>query len=660
MVVTESMAISAVNITRTSLNLRTVSLLESLRQNTLKIFLEQNRLATGNKLAAPSENPVEGLLAVQMTEVLDRQDQILKNIRYADSFLSATDSAISEISQLLTDAHSIALETVNSFTSQAERDAMAEVVKHIIRELVTVGNRSLGDVYMFGGQQTRTMPFVEEYGGVVYRGDTGSLTSHVDRFLDAPFNVSGDELFGALSGQVTGWVDLNPALTDDTRLRDVSGTTGNGIDTSGLLRISLDSPAISFTVDLSTADTVGDVIDLINEAAGQAGLAVGPGLDFNASYNADASGLQIAVGAGNVTVEDVGGGVTARDLGLSGTAAGAIVGADLNPRLTPMTTIGSLFGGAGATLGSIIIRNGTLSATVDLSSAVTMQDVLNAINGARAEVTAEINPAGTGINIVNRVSGLEMTVGEAGDGTGTAELLGIRSFHAGTALSDLNGGRGVEFRAGRSDLLIVAKDGSSFTVSLEGSVTVQDVLDKINAAATAAGVPVTASLALTGNGIRLVDNTGGAGTFSVQRAELSPAIDGLGLEKSTTGNEIVGDDVSGIEPDSVFSALLDLYAALVAGGPEVEQRITAAGSRIREFLDRSTRVQGRVGARSQAMHVRLELTEQAVLATQSLLSQVRDLDYTEAITRFQQAQTALQANLLTGARLMQLSLLDYL
>jgi len=654
------MAISAINITRTSFNMRTLSLLDSLRQNTLSLFLEQSRLATGNRLLAPSDDPVEGGRAVQMTEILDRQDQILKNIQHADAFLSQTDSTISEIGTLLTDAHSIALEMVNSTASQSERDSMAEVVQSILRELITVGNRAYGDVYMFGGQQTTRPPFAEVYGGVAYRGDTGSLTSHVDRFLDAPFNISGHELFGALSGQVTGWVDLDPALTDDTRLRDMGGTTGNGINAGGLVSVSLDVPGVAFTVDLSTADTVGDVIDMINEAASQAGLNVGPGLDFNAAYNAAGNGLEITVAAGNVTVADLGGGVAARDLGVSGTGAGAVGGADLKPRVTTMTLISSLFGGAGATLGSITVSNGSLNATVDLSSATTIQDVLNAINGAQVQVTAEINKDGTGINLINRVSGLEMSIGEAGDTTGTAELLGIRSFHGATRLSDLNNGAGVEFRSGKNDLTILAKDGSTFDVSLEGSITVQDVLDRINAAATAAAVAVTASLALTGNGIRLVDSTGGPGEFSVVRADLSAAIDGLGLEKSTTGNEIVGDDVNGIEPDSVFGALIDLYQALVGGGPYAEQNITAAGARLEKFLTRSIQVQGRVGARSQAMHARVELTQQAVEATRVLLSEVKDLDYTEAITRFQQAQTSLQANLMTGARLMQLSLMDYI
>jgi len=250
-----------------------------------------------------------------------------------------------------------------------------------------------------------------------------------------------------------------------------------------------------------------------------------------------------------------------------------------------------------------------------------------------------------------------MTVGE--NDSNTAELLGIRSLHGGTRLADLNSGRGVNTMPGEPDLRITAKDGSAFEVSLDGAVTVQDVLDRINAAATAAGVNVTAGLATVGNGIRIVDATGGAGTLGVEKLNLSPALDGLGLSGLTpdpAATELVGSDVHGVAPDSVFTALLDLYSALKRGDTA---GITDAGGRIGTCLESMTRMRGIIGARSQTMTARLALTEDAVIATRKLLSEVKDLDYSEAVTKFQLAQTTLQANLLTGSRLLQLSLMDF-
>jgi flagellar hook-associated protein 3 FlgL len=79
-----------------------------------------------------------------------------------------------------------------------------------------------------------------------------------------------------------------------------------------------------------------------------------------------------------------------------------------------------------------------------------------------------------------------------------------------------------------------------------------------------------------------------------------------------------------------------------------------------EYLVDFNRSRGIIGAQAAAMRDRLTQTDSAVFATQSLLSEVQDLDYTEAITKFQQAQTALQASLLTGTQILNTSLMDFL
>lgn len=649
------MAINPVNLVRVSSNLRSTALIDSLRRNTLNLFLEQNRIATGNRFNSLSEDPAAGVHALRLTQVLEQQGQVLDNIRQANSFLSATDTAINEVHDLLIQAQALASEAVNSTTNQEQRDASAQLVLSLIDQLVTVGNRKLGDMYLFGGQRTTTQPFTQVTGGVEYNGDTGALLSRIDLGQDASFNLSGAELFGAMTAQITGNVDLNPALTADTRLADLKGAAGLGIQ-KGSIRITTSSPATVFTVDLTPAETVGDVIDLINEAAASAGLTTGSGGQFNASLNPAWNGISLSVSTGSLTVAEAGEGVTARDLGLLGTAVGTLDGGDTQPLLTPETRINDLFGGTGLALGAIQINNGATARTIDLSGAATVEDILNKINAADAGVQARINPAGTGIDIVSVVSGRTLSVSEAGGNT--AALLGIRSLHGGTLLSTLNGGAGVRTIEGKTDLRITAADGAAFEVDLSGARTVQDVLDRINTAASTAGVAVNASLPTTGNGIRLQDFTGGAGTLRIERANLSPAIDDLGLsEASAAGTTLTGADPAGVSADSLFSALLDLHEALIKGDT---QAITQAGERINEHKTRVTRIHGMVGARAKAMNTRLEYTEAAVDASRALLSEVKDLDYTEAITRFQQAQTALQANLMSGSTLLQLSLLDFI
>ena len=67
-----------------------------------------------------------------------------------------------------------------------------------------------------------------------------------------------------------------------------------------------------------------------------------------------------------------------------------------------------------------------------------------------------------------------------------------------------------------------------------------------------------------------------------------------------------------------------------------------------------------MGTTSASLSRRVEGIEDEVLAARSRLSEIEDLDYASAITEFTQLQTALEASMLTGSRLLSLSFLDFL
>ena len=92
----------------------------------------------------------------------------------------------------------------------------------------------------------------------------------------------------------------------------------------------------------------------------------------------------------------------------------------------------------------------------------------------------------------------------------------------------------------------------------------------------------------------------------------------------------------------------------------LQNEITEAGDDIDDLRKEIINVLGAVGARSRDLRNRVNQTEDAVAATEILLSEVRDVDFVEAVTRFQQAQTALQASLQVGSANLNLSLLDFL
>jgi flagellar hook-associated protein 3 FlgL len=280
--------------------------------------------------------------------------------------------------------------------------------------------------------------------------------------------------------------------------------------------------------------------------------------------------------------------------------------------------------------------------------------MLTAINGSDTGVRAEINATGTGINILNPTQGTDLRIAENG-GT-TANDLGIRSFDASSPLAELNDGKGVRTVAG-SDFTLTDSAGVSFQVDLGTEKTIQDVLDTVNTAATTAGAGVTASFATNGNGIILTDTAGGAGTLKASADNFSNALTDLGLTAQPVGNVISGADVSPVKAQGMFANLIKLRDSLKSND---QAGITAAAEGLQADLDRVTRIRGEAGARVQELESRQNRLDDQNLATKSLLSSLEDTDFTDAITRFQTLQTALQASLQSSSRILNLSLMDFL
>jgi len=645
------MAISPINVSRISHNMQTDFMLESMRRTQRNLYLEQARIASGRSFTSAGENPVAAARALDLNEALAQQEQFMANLQYGDNFLAAADSAISELADLVSHASVIASQTVGSMTTAAERTAEADVVASIREQLQTVGNRQFMGRYIFGGQRTTDRPFIDALGAVGYVGDTGDLFTRVGARLWAPINMSGDQLFGALSERINSDVDLTPVLTESVRLDDITGATNTRI-LKGTLVFNETGGAGIFRVDLRDVDTIGDVVDAINAAAQEAGA--------NLSASLGDTGLTIMPGNAPVSITDASAGEIAAALGILTTDAtsGRIEGNVLTPRLTRVTPVEEMAGGAGIDLDNgLIITNGDNTATVDLSSAETVQDIINTINNAGVFVLARISDDGTRIDVFNQVSGTSLSIGENGGATATD--LGIRTFDTATPLSSLNFGIGLHLDEGQSDLRIAAKDGSSVDVDLDGAVTVGDVIERINAAASGAGVNITASFADIGNGIRITDATGGADQLAVTSLNLSTAAIDLGLATSAVGAEVqvVGDDVNPTRTEGVIGALVDLERAL---REDDTRGISAAGGRLDEMSGEVTRMHGVIGARSLGMTSKLAQMEDAAITTQIFLSEVQDLDYAEAATKLQAALTQFQGSLQTGATLLNVSLLDYL
>jgi len=219
-----------------------------------------------------------------------------------------------------------------------------------------------------------------------------------------------------------------------------------------------------------------------------------------------------------------------------------------------MSTLG---GGSGVgELGEISItdRAGN-SATVDLSGAETLNEVLDAINVADIGIRAGVNASKTGIELTDTSGGLGNLIVADADATSTATNLGLllndsvmtvdsgdmhrQVFGEGTRLASINGGAGVA----TGSFTIIDATGREVRVAVTDSAdTIGEAIREINRSSTT----VMAEINETGDGIVLRDLTGSGGTIRVEEGSSTTAAD-LNLLGEATEVEIDGKTYSRID-----------------------------------------------------------------------------------------------------------------
>lgn len=317
-------------------------------------------------------------------------------------------------------------------------------------------------------------------------------------------------------------------------------------------------------VDLSDATTLGEIVDAINNDADNGGKVTAQLSNGRLELN------DTVAGGGTLTVTDLNDASVIEAIGLDTAAVGTtITGRRLSAGLNS-SLLRSLNGGAGIdTLGQLSLTDRTgETATLDLSSAETLQEVIDAINGATSvglvelQITAEINETGTGITLTDTSAGggnlvVADTTGTLATDLGIAVNSAISSVESGSLNRRfVNEATSIAKYAPDGEvhdpgqIQITDSAGNTSAINISSAVeTIGDVIQRINADTT---IQVTAELNETGDGFVLIDEAGGAGTLTVAEIDGTTAADLRLLDDAYTG----GDGKQRIS--SRFAAVVDV------------------------------------------------------------------------------------------------------
>jgi flagellar hook-associated protein 2 len=357
----------------------------------------------------------------------------------------------------------------------------------------------------------------------------------------AGINVADDEALGQDLIRLHNGLSLS-------RLND-----GNGVQFSSAvpdLEVTLhdgSSVLVDFLQAGNAETTLGDVLDTIN-AADPAKL--------QARISADGERIELVdltSGGGTFEVKEYLTGSAASDLGLTTSeSAGVIAGRRLRGGLkSPL--VSSLSGGRGfeGGLGQIVLtdRSGA-SANVDLSSAETLDDVVQAINAAGVGIQASVNHARNGLQLTDTTgaSASNLIVADGPDALETATKLNL-AFNGAAAGVDSGSldlqtasreTRLDDYRGGVTRGRFTIRDtAGALTVIQTDSPDVQslgDVIDLINSSS----VNVQARINDRGDGLVIIDTAGGSGQLQISEFGAGATARDLGILGAGVEQEIGG------------------------------------------------------------------------------------------------------------------------
>ena len=221
----------------------------------------QEQLATAKKINRPSDDALGASNSMKIRNILDSNMQYEKNIDDIIGHLTATESAMEDLHNVLLELKDIALRGASD--SSVDKEDLAEQVDLILDNIIEIANTKWNGKYIFGGTETIYKPFALNLnvknlgvaGNIVdYFGNNEEFDRQINENTIVAANLPGDKLFSAANNNgvdiFDGVWELQQALEqDDTdAVRDSIDSINDSIDQvlSSFLEIGTRNQLASF------------------------------------------------------------------------------------------------------------------------------------------------------------------------------------------------------------------------------------------------------------------------------------------------------------------------------------------------------------------------------------------------------------------------------
>ncbi len=160
------MRITSANAFETSLN--------NLQKRQQSLTQAQEQLTSGKRVLKPSDDPAAAAQAERALARISRSEAQLRALDVSRNSMEMAESALGHAGELMQQARELLVSAGNGSYNDSDRMAIAESIRGLRNDLLTVANRADGTGrYLFGGQGASGMPLLDSPGGVAYAGSAG-------------------------------------------------------------------------------------------------------------------------------------------------------------------------------------------------------------------------------------------------------------------------------------------------------------------------------------------------------------------------------------------------------------------------------------------------------------------------------------------------------
>src|SRR4051794_30346639 len=121
-----------VSASRSTNLLEQTRLIQQLDSDQVTLQKLQNQISTGHRITLPGEDPAAAQRAQAVQRLIELKTQAKTNSQVAQSYLDATDTALSNVSNLLTIVQSSALAAASNTATDSTRQAAVQQIDQAI------------------------------------------------------------------------------------------------------------------------------------------------------------------------------------------------------------------------------------------------------------------------------------------------------------------------------------------------------------------------------------------------------------------------------------------------------------------------------------------------------------------------------------------------